>query len=75
MENCCILLAIYLNCTMMHVLTNFKFEKNFCASSWKLTKVRTASFHSSSKTVVHLLPKILGNIATLLLVSLNKQQI
>jgi len=24
MENCCIWLVIYLNCTMMHVLTNLK---------------------------------------------------
>jgi hypothetical protein len=24
-ENCCIMLVIYLNCTMMHGLTNLKF--------------------------------------------------
>jgi hypothetical protein len=26
LENCCIRLVIYLNCTMMHGLTNFKEE-------------------------------------------------
>jgi hypothetical protein len=26
MENCCIWLVIYLNCTMMHGLTNLKFK-------------------------------------------------
>jgi hypothetical protein len=30
LENCCIWLVMYLNCTMMHRLTNLKFKKEIC---------------------------------------------
>jgi hypothetical protein len=33
LENCCIWLVIYLNCTMMHGLTNFKLKKKCRLSS------------------------------------------
>jgi hypothetical protein len=36
LENCCIWMVIYLNCTMMHGLTNLKFRKVLkCQFSWK----------------------------------------
>jgi hypothetical protein len=32
-ENCCIRLVIYLNCTVMHRLTNLKFKTHFMSSN------------------------------------------
>ena len=47
LENCCIWLVIYLNCTMMHGLTNLKFKhRDELSSSLKPVKFLTWKLHT-----------------------------
>jgi hypothetical protein len=67
LKNCCIWVVIYLNCTMMHGLTNFKFISMFYSDMFQPSKghpqrVRLVDFQSDFLLIINELDALISQI-------------